>query len=76
MESKRNSAVDVTLDISPYIVDAGAFSQTHTIEIYTGHKTAEGKVSTSYQSSSLDISNGIIEGKFLAFGTAQAILPG
>lgn len=74
--SGGNDPVDVTVDISAYILDAaGGIFQTHTIQIYCGHKNVQQRVSTGYQSYTQDWSNGVIEGKFLVLGAAQGILP-
>lgn len=75
--SGGNSPVDVTLDLSSYILNAsGGIFQTHSIQIYCGHKNVEQRVNSSYQSQVQDWSNGIIEGKFLVLGAAQGIQPG
>lgn len=72
--SAGNSAVDVTLDISAYIVDAaGGLYQNHTIVFAAGYKTAEVRVNTSHNSQTANSSNGIIEAKILFLGTARAI---
>lgn len=72
--SAGNSAVDVTLDITNYIVNAvGGLYQDHSIVFKAGDKTGEGRVSTSHPSESTDTSNGVIEAKILFLGTARAI---
>jgi len=72
--SAGSSAVDVTLDISAYIVDAvGGIYQNHTIVFAAGYKTAEVRVNTSHNSQTANSSNGIVEAKFLVFGLARAI---
>ncbi len=72
--SAGNLAVDVTLDISEYIVDAaGGLYQDHSIVFAAGYKTAEVRVNTSHNNQTANSSNGIIEAKFLVFGLARGI---
>lgn len=71
-----NSPVDVTLDITTYIIHAaGGLYQNHSIVFKAGNKAAESRVSTSHPSSSQPASNGVIEAKILYFGTGRATLP-
>jgi hypothetical protein len=73
--SAGNSAVDVTLDISEYIVDAvGGLYQNHTIVFAAGYKAGEVRVNTSHPSEPAgNASNGVVEAKTLVFGMARAI---
>jgi len=73
--SAGNSAVDVTLDISEYIVDAvGGLYQNHTIVFAAGYKAGEVRVNTSHPSEPAgNASNGVVEAKSLVFGMARAI---
>lgn len=72
--SAGNSAVNVTLDISDYIIEAaGGLYQDHSIVFAAGYKTAEVRVNTSHNSQTANSSNGIIEAKFLVFGLARGI---
>lgn len=75
--SAGNSPVDVTLDISQYIINAsGGLFQNHTVLIGGGYKSGEVTVSSSHPSiPSGSASHGVVEGKFLVFGTVRATLP-
>jgi hypothetical protein len=74
--SGGNSPVDVTLDISEYIIDdPGGLFQNHSIVIKAGHKTSEARVNTSYTSIIQGTSHGIIEGKLMVQGIAQGVVP-
>lgn len=75
--SAGNSAVDTTVDITTYIVNAvGGLYQTHTLVFAAGFKTGEGRVSTGHPSAPSDnVSNGVIECKILFLGTARATVP-
>lgn len=72
--SAGNSAVNVTLDISSYIVDAaGGLYQDHSVVFAAGLKAAEVRVSTAHNSQIGNASNGVVEAKFLVFGLARGI---
>ena len=72
--SAGNSAVNTTVDISEYIVDAaGGLYQDHSIVFSAGYKTADATVSTSHPAAVANASNGIVEAKFLVFGLARGI---
>lgn len=75
--SAGNAAVDVTVDITTYIVNAGGAGlyQNHSLVFAAGYKTAEAKVSSAHNSSVTNASNGEIEVKILFFGTGRATLP-
>jgi hypothetical protein len=74
--SAGNSPVNVTLDITDYIIDAaGGLYQDHTLVFKAGYKTAEGRVSTAHNSQNVVASHGIIEAKILFLGIARAVLP-
>lgn len=74
--SAGNSPVNVTLDITAYIVDAaGGLYQDHTLVFKAGNKTAEGRVSSAHNSQNVAASHGIIEAKILFLGVARAVLP-
>ena len=67
-----NAAVDVTLDISDYIVDLEDIYQTHTIEFRTTPVVGQDFVHTVISpSSSVDISHGFIECLVHVLGTTQ-----
>lgn len=71
-----NSPVDVSLDITSYIVNAvGGLYQNHQLVFAAGYKTGETKVSTSHPSQIANSSNGIVEAKILFLGTARAVIP-
>jgi hypothetical protein len=73
--SAGNSAIDVTLDITAYIVEAaGGLYQDHSLIFKAGPKTAETRVSSSHLSDVVSsASSGMIECKILFFGTARGI---
>lgn len=74
--SAGNLPVDVTLDISSYIVDAsGGLYIDHTLVFKAGDKTAEGRVNTAHNPQNVNASHGIIEAKILFLGVARAVLP-
>lgn len=75
--SAGNSPVDVTLDITDYIVNAsGGLYQNHTLVFAAGNKVGEGRVNTAHPSSvGASISHGIVEAKVLFLGTARAVIP-
>lgn len=73
--SGGNSPVDVTLDISTYIIDAaGGLYQNHTILIGAGAKTSDLTVSSSHPSViSSSVSQGVVEGKSIVLGNVRAL---
>ncbi len=72
--SAGNSAVDVTLDISTYIIEAaGGLYQNHSLVFAAGYKDAEAKVSTAHNSSVTNASNGVIEAKVLFLGNVRGL---
>lgn len=74
--SAGNSAVDITLDITQYIVNApGGLYQDHSLVFAAGYKTADMKVNTSHMNQIANSSSGIVEAKILFMGTARGVLP-
>lgn len=75
--SAGNSAIDVTLDITSYIVDApGGLYQNHDIVFIAGAKSGDAVIPStpahnSYPSG--DVSHGIVKAQFIVLGTARAI---
>lgn len=74
--SGGNSPIDISLDITNYIVQAvGGIYQNHQLVFTAGYKTGETTVSTSHPSQIANSSNGVIEAKILFLGTARSIVP-
>lgn len=74
--SGGNSAVNTTLDITQYIVNAsGGLYQDHSLVFAAGYKTGEVKVNSSHNSQTANSSSGIVEAKILFMGTARGVIP-
>lgn len=74
--SAGNAAVNVTLDITQYIVNAvGGLYQDHSLVFAAGYKTAEVKVNSSHNSKVANASSGIVEAKILFMGTVRGVVP-
>lgn len=77
--SAGNSPIDVTLDITNYIVNApGGLYQDHQIVFIAGSKSGDAVIPStpahnSYPSG--DVSHGIVKTQFIVLGTARAIVP-